>query len=246
MMQTALPDTEVCELLPWDSSFFGVKIGRVAPRRLSADTMAQVLEWRRSQQVRCLYLQADPDDGETIHLAEAAGFHLVDVRVTLERKVKAAGSAAATAGGIRLYRPEDLQRLKAIARASHADSRFFFDRHFPEERAGALFETWIERSCGGWAQAVFVAEVDGAAGYTTCHLDANGTGSIGLVGLAPEAQGRGLGGQLIQAAIGFFERQAATRITVVTQGRNVRAQRLYQRCGFVTESLLLWYHWWAG
>jgi ribosomal protein S18 acetylase RimI-like enzyme len=66
------------------------------------------------------------------------------------------------------------------------------------------------------------------------------------VGLAPEAQGRGLGRQLIQAAIGFFERQAATRITVVTQGRNVRAQRLYQRCGFVTESLLLWYHWWAG
>jgi hypothetical protein len=130
MMQTALPDTEVCELLPWDSSFFGVKIGRVAPRRLSADTMAQVLEWRRSQQVRCLYLQADPDDGETIHLAEAAGFHLVDVRVTLERRVKAAGSAAATADGIRLYRPEDLQRLKAIARASHADSRFFFDRHY--------------------------------------------------------------------------------------------------------------------
>jgi len=31
---------------------------------------------------------------------------------------------------------------------------------------------------------------------------------------------------------------------VVTQGRNLAAQRLYQRNGFVTASLQLWYHRW--
>ena len=34
------------------------------------------------------------------------------------------------------------------------------------------------------------------------------------------------------------------RVQVVTQGRNVRAQRVYQRCGFVSAQLQLWYHRW--
>jgi ribosomal protein S18 acetylase RimI-like enzyme len=33
-------------------------------------------------------------------------------------------------------------------------------------------------------------------------------------------------------------------VSVVTQGRNVAAQRLYQRAGFVTASTQLWYHRW--
>ena len=31
---------------------------------------------------------------------------------------------------------------------------------------------------------------------------------------------------------------------VVTQGRNIAGQRLYQRCGFLTRSVELWYHKW--
>ena len=41
-----------------------------------------------------------------------------------------------------------------------------------------------------------------------------------------------------------LRRSSARRITVVTQGRNARAQRLYQRAGFVTESVRLWFHRW--
>jgi len=42
----------------------------------------------------------------------------------------------------------------------------------------------------------------------------------------------------------WFADQNASNITVVTQGRNVAAQRLYQRLGFVTRSLELTYHKW--
>src|SRR5262249_11180626 len=141
--------------------------------------------------------------------------------------------------GVRLFQEPDLDSLKLIAPQSHSDSRFFFDGGFPKERCETLFETWIERSCGGWAQAVFVAELDGtAAGYCTCHIQ-GGAGSIGLLALAAHAQGRSLARRLIAAAISYARQQGVTELKVVTQGRNVRAQRVYQKCGFVTESVML-------
>jgi RimJ/RimL family protein N-acetyltransferase len=42
----------------------------------------------------------------------------------------------------------------------------------------------------------------------------------------------------------WFAGQDIKTVHVVTQGRNTRAQRLYQRCGFVTRSMELWYHRW--
>ena len=139
----------------------------------------------------------------------------------------------------------DLAALKAIARVSHQDSRFYFDRRFAEASAAALYERWIERSCQGWADVVLVAEAEGVpSGYCTCHIREHGTGSIGLVGVSAAAQGRGLGRQLIESALATFHARRVRHVEVVTQGRNCAAQRLYQRSGFVTESVMLWYHKW--
>jgi hypothetical protein len=42
-----------------------------------------------------------------------------------------------------------------------------------------------------------------------------------------------------------LEDRGAATVSVVTQGRNVRAQRIYQQFGMRTRSLELWYHrWW--
>jgi dTDP-4-amino-4,6-dideoxy-D-galactose acyltransferase len=137
--------------------------------------------------------------------------------------------------------------LRSIARISHRDSRFYYDAGFPDSRCDALYEVWIERSSSGWADAVLVADVDGtAAGYVTCHLAPSGEGSIGLLAVAPEFQGRKLGAQLTGAALEYFRVNEKQEVTVVTQGRNLRSQRLYQRSGFITSSVQLWYHKWFG
>jgi dTDP-4-amino-4,6-dideoxy-D-galactose acyltransferase len=238
-------EDSICTFLSWDSTFFGLRVARLAPTRLSRESLLEAMDWCRENRIDCLYFLADSAHAETIHLAEGAGFQFVDIRVTLTRP---AGEVNAVDRDqrIRLFQDSDLESLKAIARVSHNDSRFFFDGRFDKERCAALFETWIERSCGGWAQAVFVAEVDGvASGYCTCHIEVP-TGTIGLVSLAPQAQGRSLGLHLIAAAASYFGRQGVTQLKVVTQGRNIRAQRLYQKCGFVTDSVMLWYHKWLG
>ena len=141
-------------------------------------------------------------------------------------------------------RTGDLEALRAIARTGHRDTRFYFDVHFERAKCDLLYETWIENSFSGFAQAVLVAEVNReAVGYITCCVR-GAESQIGLVGVANQRQGMGLGQQLMEAFLAWSVEQGSRRATVVTQGRNLKAQRLYQRMGFLTASFQLWYHRW--
>lgn len=232
------------ELLPWDSEHFGMRVARAAAGPLTADRLAALDRWCEARGVDCLYLLADGDDFETLHRAPAAGFAFVDVRLTFDRPAPA---EAAPAPDVRPARTDDLPALRPIARRGHTDSRFYADRRFPRERCDDLYDRWIVRSVEGWADAVLVAEADGrAAGYATCHRAADGSGSIGLVGVGEAARGRGLGGRLVAAALGWFAGEGVERVEVVTQGRNVAAQRLYQAHGFRTRRVEIWYHRWRS
>lgn len=235
---------EPCRLLAWDSEFFGVRVARLDDRTLDDERAARALEWCDRQKVDCLYFLADAGDAETVRAAQRSGFGLVDIRVTLARPLDADQADAGLAEAVRAARPEDVGPLAAIAREAHADSRFYFDGRFPRERCADLYATWIERSCAGWADAVLVADHEGrAAGYITCQV-AGTSGRIGLVGVAPEARGRGIGRRLVRGALGWFAARPADRVEVVTQGRNVAAQALYQQHGFRTHRVELWYHRW--
>jgi ribosomal protein S18 acetylase RimI-like enzyme len=98
----------------------------------------------------------------------------------------------------------------------------------------------------GFAEHVIVAEVGGVAvGYVTCHADYEASeGSIGLIAVSEHARSSGLGSALTRAAISWCHASGLERTTVVTQGRNVAAQRTFQRTGFITSSTSLWFHRW--
>jgi dTDP-4-amino-4,6-dideoxy-D-galactose acyltransferase len=233
---------EACHLLAWDTEFFGFRIARVDGETLTPERVVQIDSWCLQNQIRCLYFLAGADDPQTARLAEGAGWRLVDVRLTFEITQPQPQAAVST----RPVRPDDLPRLIKIARTAYRDTRFYFDSNFPPHLCDALYETWLVRSCEGDADAVLVLDVEGVpAGYLTCHLDRPaGAGRIGLVGVAAAAQGRGIGQALVRAGLAWFAGQAASRVTVVTQGRNVAAQRLYQRTGFLSAATQLWYHKW--
>lgn len=230
-----------CTVLPWDSEFFGVRIARAEAPRGSAGQLSRTLRWAEENAVRCLYLLAPSDDAELTWALQAGGFRLVDLRVTLE--VRPAPQEVSEE--IRSARPSDVSNLREIARVSHRDGRFHFDENFSRERCDALYETWIARSCARWADTVLIGEHEGQpAGYVTCHLDPGPVGRIGLLAVEARGQGRGLGGALVRAANNWFSLKGCKHATVVTQGRNAVAQRLYQRGGFVTRSVEQWFHHW--
>jgi dTDP-4-amino-4,6-dideoxy-D-galactose acyltransferase len=243
-MNSSTERDPVCTYLEWDSQFFQRRIARLNRHRLDHATTAECARWCRHHRIDCLYFLADSNDPETPRLAEANDFHLTDIRMTLVRVVVPEDFAANSFDGFRHAREDDLRALRSIARTSHHDTRFYFDGHFEQEKCDLLYATWIENSFRGFAQAVLVAEADGEpAAYLTCHLNDQAS-QIGLVGVGEGHRGKGLATNLVRAFLSWSREQGAQRALVVTQGRNLPAQRLYQRNGFITSSMDLWYHRW--
>jgi dTDP-4-amino-4,6-dideoxy-D-galactose acyltransferase len=232
-----------CDYLDWDSTFFGMRIGRVTGSRLTTERLAGVLAWAEEHSVECLYLLADPDPSTT-RLAEDGGFHLVDVRVTLGARPAASDLQPWRLAGVRASSPRDVPALRAIAGTSHGDSRFYQDPRVPRPLCDELFRTWIEKSCHDYAAAVLVAECEGrVAGYLTCQVE-DRQGRFGLVAVADWARRGGLGTRLVQGGLRWFAEHGLEGVRVATQGRNLQAQRLFGRQGFLVEHVQLWYHRW--
>jgi dTDP-4-amino-4,6-dideoxy-D-galactose acyltransferase len=245
------PGAAPCELLPWDSDFFGCRIARVCGDTLEPEQAAQIDDWSRNHQVRGLYFLSRADVPASIQTAEQHGFGLVDIRLTFEHRMMDAPDPAPSdlpAGfHIRPVQPGDVPELQTMARAGHRETRFFSDTHFSRQRAEELYSTWITLEAQGRAQAVLVAAsiTNQPLGYISCHWSlATQEGQIGLVGVSPKVRGRGLGKNLVGAALEWFRTQGAQKVTVVTQGNNRAAQRLYEQCGFLSHDLQLWYHKW--
>jgi dTDP-4-amino-4,6-dideoxy-D-galactose acyltransferase len=237
----------LCELLPWDSEFFGVRVARIRGD-LTRAQIARADDWCRHQHVSVAYLLLPTERTPAIEVAEDLGFHCVDIRVVLASSRDRVSAPAQPSGTVRPHQPSDTEALERIARNAHRDSRFYADPHFPRERCDALYATWIRRSCEAQEVTVLVAERDGdVAGYLTYRPDrGSATLIIELVGVAEDHRGHGVGAAMVGAGLGACLKSGAPRVEVATQGRNVGAQHLYQRAGMTTASVSIWLHKWYG
>lgn len=243
----------LCELLAWDTDFFGCRIARVLGDTLHKNQGRLIDDWCRNNRVHGLYFLARADDPATIQAAEQAGFELTDIRVTFDHPISDSNSPThffhpdSNGTVIRPVQPQDLPHLQALARLNHNETRFFNDPHFPRHRAAELYSNWITQEVLGRAEMCFVAasEINQPQGYISCHLNPpEKQGQIGLIGVDLEVRGRGIGKRLVQAALNWYRDHAAQNVMVITQGKNLSAQRLYQKCGFLTQNLQIWYHKW--
>ncbi|MEI7731542.1 MAG: GNAT family N-acetyltransferase [Verrucomicrobiota bacterium] len=212
---------------------------------LVPEGIARMVEWCRQERIDCLYFLADCSSAATMVLAAENRFFQTDIRITLSCNTTGLITAMPNSNSIRSGCAQDLDRLEAIARCSHHDSRFYFDERFSRQKCDDLYANWMRKSFSGLADEVLVAEWNGAAaGYITCRITEPGKGEIGLLGVDGRARGHGLGPQLVGGALQWFRDRNVKTVTVVTQGRNVIAQRCYQRAGFLTDTIQLWFHRW--
>jgi GNAT superfamily N-acetyltransferase len=258
--------SDLLELLPWDTGFFGFKIGRLLPSRLDAARLEALTTLAAQQGFRCLYFQADPGDAETVSLAEQGGFHLVDVRIVLEHPFDGRPAPAPRyplpetirllpSASLSAYHAADIPILEEIAVEIGHTSRFCFDRRFPPDACPRLYRAWLHKAIADDRDQVIVAYLaDRPVGLIACGLQseeasrpegsARRVGDIQLAGVQSASRGCGVGTALVQGALDWFRGQGLHSAEVVTQARNVPAQRLYQQMGFFTRRMTLYYHKW--
>ena len=238
-----------CRILDWDSEFFGRRIASIDQRTLQRSDLPSVFAWCHAERVDCLYFLADVNCLETCLAVENGGFALKDLRVTyVARKiVKRTSETILTEDGMSVggFTRTDLPAIERLARAAHGDTRFFFDPSFPREAVKRLYQGWIRQSCFTLNGTVLVLRSEcEAAGYLSCEIDEERNGRIGLLAVAPAYRGRGFGSMLLEAGLEWFSAKEAQSVTVVTQGRNIAAQRLYQKAGFLINKTEAWHHKW--
>ena len=234
--------------LEWDSAHFAYRIARANSSQADSIGCKSLLAACRSADIDCLYFLADASDQDTVAALQLHGFEFVDIRLTLSAQSSGMSSSGQPNRiSCRLAEMSDLNQLLPIAGASFGLSRFYVDRRFGHDKATRMYQIWLRQSLDSdLGAAVVVAELnDTAVGFVTCHLHKPpGEGNIGLVGVAESARGLGCAGAMIRYAARWFSQHGVDRLNVVTQGRNIAAQRLYQRSGFVTRSVELWFHRW--
>lgn len=244
----AIVKKNLVEFLPWDTNHFGYRIGRANIHSLDTGTYQQLSAACELQEIDCLYFLADADDTESILQLERQGFVLVDIRITFHRQLRALPALRQLDNIImRSAKVDDLETLQAIAHDSFRSTRFFADPYLSDEKASSLYEIWLSKSVRtDYAERVLVAEQNGEClGFLTCHLDKQShLGKIGLVALARSGRGKGISQGMIWHALHWFRDQGMQSVDVVTQGRNIAAQRLYQRCGFLTRTMQVSFHKW--
>lgn len=241
-MQT--PIAAEFRLLDWDSAHFGLRIGRVTPLKPDETLFREALAWADQSSIDCMYLLVDSGDAAAIRLASNFGWRMVDIRVTLGAQLSDVKQGAQ---GVRHANTDDIPYLKQLARRSHRDSRFYADGNFPEIACDELFAKWIERSVRdtSFAGSVFVVQVEGdePAGYMACAIK-DGVGQLVLSAVDEKARRMGLGTRLLAEPAKWCAAQGGERLSVVTQGCNVPALRMFEHYGFRIESMHLWFHWW--
>jgi GNAT superfamily N-acetyltransferase len=126
---------------------------------------------------------------------------------------------------------EDWARLRDVRLRALADSPEAFLETF--EQASQFEEThWRGRATPSDRQASFLLD-DGAA-MVSCFV-ADDPATVFLVGMwvSAELRGTGVAAELVRHVVDWARAHRAARVALSVEGENVRAARLYEKCGFV-------------
>lgn len=123
-----------------------------------------------------------------------------------------------------------------VAIGSSRHSRFRLDPRL-EPHADALYERWIlngfEAAKDGRGKVLAVKVDEHVGGILSLSWDKDNTeAKIELVAVQPQFGRRGIGRTLVTQAISIAQLQGCSAISVVTQGENLPAMKLYESCGF--------------
>ncbi|MFA4981109.1 MAG: GNAT family N-acetyltransferase [Candidatus Omnitrophota bacterium] len=233
--------------LEWDSGFFGFPVALLSSRYLTENIMHRIEKFIKRENIRLVEYLCNCHDSRSVKIAEKNGFHFADIRLSFE-KVLREKHGPQMPKAIRFGKADkkDVRTLKHISEDLYKDSRYFFDTNFNRSKINEFYQNWIEKAVlGKYDDECFCLYTNGVpVAFCSLKYNIGSSVTIGLLGLSNEYQGKGLGKVLLYSIFDMLIDRGVSRVSVVTQGRNYAAQRLYQNVGFLTKATELWYHKW--
>ena len=227
------------ERLSWDSSFFGFEVGR-GTWPASSDNEHISAACQRFDLVYINQESSIASDSRKNHPeAFDAGVKLTFVKSLANED----GNQALSDNIVKLT--ESSRALEKLALLSGHQSRYRLDPRFPDHLFEKLYVHWVRATIDGHWNASVLGFMQGnqLTGFITVEFPESGA-RIGLVAVHPDAQGFGIGKQLIAAAGTEAMCKGAENLKVSTQGTNEAAKLAYLKGGFVLQSTIQQYHWW--
>jgi dTDP-4-amino-4,6-dideoxy-D-galactose acyltransferase len=243
--------------LDWETGHFGLCAAQLVDPALDDDALDLALCVAREQGIRLLVWAAESERDVPKQILDQFSGRLVDRKATFRKLLQGAHDEdslpRATDPAVIAYASATASAaLVELAIISGAYSRFREDPRIPRERFEAMYRVWIERSVKKeLADAVLIVPAsdrrDDGHDYPLGMIslsESDGAASIGLVAVAPVAQGRGIGSTLMRAAHRWMRDRNAHESLVVTQLANAPACRLYERSGYHLARVQPYYHFW--
>lgn len=235
---------ECCEILDWDSNFFGYKVCKVKIEIEEAGDLDSVLEKMVSEQCTLAYYLSKNMISTILKQSPVLNIVLVDRKTVFIKTINANGNLSNKS--VSIYTDEvPNQALLQLAVQAGKYSRFFIDKKIGEEKAAELYELWMINSVNkSIAKEILVYnESNNPVGFVTLG-DKKGRGDIGIIAVDKNCRGKGIGKILMLEAENWFLRNGYKSVQVVTQGDNTAACNLYSNYGYEIESVEFFYHIW--
>lgn len=228
--------------LDWDSEFWGFPTGDLVLVEGGAEaSLPNPAELDEYKVVQSLY---DFSSSGLARKLTIAGFFPVTSRLEFEQPVgDAADKEQPEASTVSLPVASMEMRKDEIldyAASFVAHSRY---RAFPVEQADVqrFYVKWISKAIRGEFDDALVHLRSGnrSVGFASYRVR-NSALVVGLLAVAPEYRGQGVGTSLLFRLNQVAASHGASMVKVVTEGTNYSARRLYTRAGFVVNDEALW------
>lgn len=226
------------EILPWDSSFFNCRVGRIVVLNSNFDGVSAVED---AAPLDLLYVNSSFSlDIENIG-ALSKGYE--EERLVFRKDLL---SPSNVSDKVRSGNAEDASEdVKSLAVSSGKYSRFKLDSRVPTSKFKELYELFLIKSLSREIadEVLFYEEDEEVLGLVTVRRKGE-VGDIGIISVRSDARGKGIGMELMRGAENFVISMGVSQMTVATQGENMVAAALYRKCGYTVDPSEYVYHFW--
>ena len=221
--------------LPWDSTFFNFKIGKITINSLDEINFEDINTFD------LIYVYAN----EKLILTNKLEIKLVDEKITFQKNdLKNRDNFDLINGYVIKEIISVTSDLKKLVLQSGNYSRFKIDSNFNQQKFQELYYEWIDNSVyGNLADIVLgVFHLNKVVGFVTLkkHLSFS---RIGLIAIDETYRGLGLGKLLLSYMEKYCLDNNINTLEVVTQNNNP-ACLFYSSCGYLETNKSYIYHLW--